>query len=393
MTSLSTLSMCRLKVKDGRYTYSALTMYANIDEPINLVGISSFINAADGGMDVREVERSLVEQTEQLSIKDADPDLVSEFQRRISSMGSAMGISLSNQPQEVGVDNGPADDSGAGGRGFSGYSDMNDSASNGASNGPSGGDYGGASYGNMSNNAGNYAPSTGWRPMHNDPGLVNMSNEQHRQRILQNALNSINTHSMSDGDKFSLDAEKENDTKNLLLEQINMLRTNLADDDIKISDVRVVSTENTLEEVERVFEQLRYRNDHARYCGFAKELAEVGAYGLEWAFDGKKNYFGIRPNLTGWGATLNIKMRRLRYETSRLVSDGMAAYNLGNFSRLCLELVPSMVIHSKMLNNKSIKGGGANSSSRPSDAEMSKAIDRIRDKSVIRRESHGTDED
>jgi hypothetical protein len=145
--------------------------------------------------------------------------------------------------------------------------------------------------------------------------------------------------------------------------------------------VRIVTTESTLDEVERVFEQLRYRSDHARYCSFAKELAEVGAYGIEWAFDGKKNYFGLQPDLTGWGATLNIKMRRLRYETSRLVSDGMAAYNLGNFSRLCFELIPSMIIHARMRKN----GGG--SKDRPSDSEVAKAVDKIRDSQLRRNQA------
>ncbi len=359
--------------------------YPGIDESINLVGISGFIDAADGSMDVREIERSLVEQTEQKALKDVDEDVVAEFQKRIASMESGIGISLSagsaggaggSWSPAVGVSGGTDADDGEE------ESDEDAGSGGGASTQPIVQQFGARVGGGWSGAAGGGGWSGAMR--HSDPGLERMSLEQQRQHILQNALSNINTHEMTDGDTpFSLDVEKENDQKNLLLEQINMLRTNLEDDSIKISDVRVVSTENTLEEVERVFEQLRYRNDHARYCGFAKELAEVGAYGLEWAFDGKKNYFGVRPDLTGWGATLNIKMRRLRYETSRLVSDGMAAYNLGNFSRLCLELVPSMIIHSKMRANKI----GA-SKTRPSDADVSSAIDKIRDKSVARKE-HG----
>jgi hypothetical protein len=96
----------------------------------------------------------------------------------------------------------------------------------------------------------------------------------------------------------------------------------------------------------------------------------MGAAGLEWLFDGKKSYLGFTPDLTGWGATLNIKMRRLHYEMSSVVSTGMRTYHVNEMSRIMLELVPSMFIHSKMQKSKTKKGNRAS---------MRKAIGTCRD--------------
>jgi hypothetical protein len=320
---------------------------SSINDSINIVGISSFINA-DGSTDIREIERSIVEQEESKTVQESNEDYVAEFQKRITAMESAVGISLTDSTDGPLLRHSLSSD------------DDDDKDKDNSGNAPSMGGGHSARFDNV-------------QPIHNDPDLVHMSNEQMKQRVLQNALNSINTTPMTGEEKFSLDAEKLSDKKNMLLEQINMLRTNLEDEGVKISDVQLVTTNNTFEEVESVYKQLRYRNDHARYCGFANEFAQMGAYGLEWAFDGDKRYFGIKPDLTGWGATLNIKMRRLSYETSSLVSEGMRSYNMGNFSRLCLELIPSMVLHSKMRKNKI-----GTSKNRPSDAEVGSAMNNLR---------------
>lgn len=333
----------------------------SLNDSINIVGISSFINA-DGSTDIREIERSIVEQEESKIVPSSNEDIAAEFQKRISAMESAVGISLTdNKDGPISRDDEEGDEE------EYGEEDDDDEKPH-ASSSSSGG-----SSRHVSGGYGHHARFDNVQPIHNDPDLINMSNEQRKQRVLQNALNSIDTTPMTGDEKFSLDVEKMSDKKNMILEQINMLRTNLEDEGIKISDVQLVTTGNTFEEVESVYKQLRYRNDHARYCGFANEFAQMGAYGLEWAFDGNKSYFGLKPDLTGWGATLNIKMRRLSYETSSLVSDGMRSYNMGNFSRLCLELIPSMVLHSKMRKNKTGK-----TNTRPSAAEVNSAMNNIR---------------
>jgi len=293
-----------------------------LEDSVNIVGISSFINS-NSNVDIREIERSIVENEETVTItKESDNDIYNEFNRRIASAESSIGMPINDdddddEPESILRSN----------------NDEMPRASLFRNN-------------NNENNTRSYS----------DPKLTKMSNEQIKQRDLQRALESININTSSQNGEsgmYNLDAEKMRDKKDMLLGQIDLLRQSLEDEGRKTSDIIVVTNNNTFDEVESVYKQLRYRNDHVRYCSVANEFAQTLAYGLEWAFDGKRSYFGFQPDMTGWDATLNIKMRHLSYETSSMVSDSMKSYNLGNFWRLLLELVPSAVLHSKMKKNKS----------------------------------------
>jgi hypothetical protein len=308
----------------------------SFEENVNIVGISSYINS-NGDIDIKEIERSIVENEEKITIdKSDDEDIYNEFTKRIIAMESSIGIPMGNHDdtesilREDDIDETPR--------------------------------------ANLYKSNNEYVQP---RRTYTDPQMNKMSNEQIKQRDLQRALESINIQSSQPGEAgaYNLDAEKMRDKKDMLLGQIDLLRQSLEDEGRKTVDIITVSNNNTFDEVESVYKQLRYRNDHVRYCSVANEFAQTFAYGLEWAFDGEKSYFGLQPDMSGWDATLNIKMRHLSYETSSMVSDSMKSYNLGNFWRLLLELVPSAVLHSKMRKNK--KGN--------KDKDMNNAIGRIRD--------------
>jgi hypothetical protein len=323
---------------------------AVFDDSINVVGISAFISS-DGSADIREIERSIVEQEETRNISETkNEDMVAEFQKRISNMESSVGIPFG--------DNGGASI-------LQRDTDGNDTDSEEKTDIPRS---------SLFNDPNTMRQMPHIQTTYVDPHLNRMSHEQVKQRELQNALNSIHVTPSASIESFNLDGEKQKDKKDMLLGQIDLLRQSLDDEGRNTDDISSVAMDNTFEEVESTFKQLRYRNDHVRYCSVANEFAQTFAYGLEWAFDGDKDYFGFKPDMTGWDATLNIKMRHLSYETSSMVSETMNSYNLGNFWRLLLELVPSAVLHSKMRKNK--KG---RSETRPSDNDISGSIGKIRD--------------
>ena len=64
-------------------------------------------------------------------------------------------------------------------------------------------------------------------------------------------------------------------------------------------------------------------------------------------FDGKKDWLGRKPDLTGWSDTVKVKLRRMRYETSTFVQEVMQEYNMSAGTRLALELLPSMFLYSR----------------------------------------------
>jgi hypothetical protein len=173
---------------------------------------------------------------------------------------------------------------------------------------------------------------------------------------------------------FSIKNETEEDTKSQLLEQIDMLRITLEDEGVDLARIPEVNNESTLSEIQNIHKHLRLKNDRNRYCSFAEEFIMFGAHALEEIFDGKRVWVGrYSPDLTGWHNTVNVKLRRMRYDTSNLVSGVMQEYNVDSGMRIMLELVPSMFLHSKM--RKQQFGSGT----LYSDDEMSAAMNDIRD--------------
>lgn len=309
--------------------------YPPVENNINITGISSFIRDIES-TDVSELEKRIVqyeddnysERSEEESI-----DFEEDCKNQWHAMRSKLGISADISDDETDIEE-PS-------------SDPHISSANGY---PHTQNYRYGSQTNKSEYIGNI-PEHRSRSEYfsRDPHMSQLSEEQRRQQILQSAIDSRETIPMSSGSDINMDFEKSEDKKNMLLEEINMLRTSLTDEGANIDDVTVVTFENSFSEIDSVYKQLRYRNDHRRYCMFANEMTQMGAAGLEWMFDGKKTYIGgLRPDLTDWGATLNIKMRRLNYEMSSVVSAGMRRHNISEFGRILLELIPSMILHSKM---------------------------------------------
>ncbi len=183
-----------------------------------------------------------------------------------------------------------------------------------------------------------------WNPMSSsDSQITRMTQEEKKQTVINNVLNDIDASDV----EFNVEKEKDEDDKASLLEQIDMLKTTLDDDGIDISGVPNIDKRSSMKEVHDVYKILRLKNDRNRYCSFAEEVILSGAYGMEYLFDGKKEWFNRRPDLTGWSSTVKVKLRRLRFETSTFVKEVMQDYNMSPSIRLLLELLPSMFLYSR----------------------------------------------
>lgn len=176
-----------------------------------------------------------------------------------------------------------------------------------------------------------------------DSQLRNMTQEERKQDRINQVLHDIDDREL----EFNVEKEKDEDDKASLLEQIDMLRITLEDDGVDISGVPQITKSSTMTDVHNVYKILRLKNDRNRYCSFAEELILSGAYGMEYLFDGKKEWFSKRPDLTGWSSTVKVKLRRMRFETSTFVQEVMQEYNMSAGMRLALELLPSMFLYSR----------------------------------------------
>lgn len=181
----------------------------------------------------------------------------------------------------------------------------------------------------------------------NDKNYIRMTNEEKRQGHIHNV---INTMGEDEYGNFNIEKEQEEDDKLILLEQIDMLRQILEDDGINVSRVPEVNIDSNIKDIKNISRILKIKNDRNRLSSLAEEGILLLAAGLEFLFDGEKEYFGFKPDLIGWSETVKIKLRRLKFETSNIVGNVVKNRNMPPGARLVLELVPSMLLYSKSRN-------------------------------------------
>lgn len=187
-----------------------------------------------------------------------------------------------------------------------------------------------------------------------DKNMIKLTNEEKRQDHISNVIHNLGDMKYDD---FNIEKEQEEDDKIILLEQIDMLKQILEDDGIDISRVPEVYTDSNIKDIKNVAKILKIKNDRNRLSSLAEEGILLIAAGLEFMFDGRKDYFGYRPDLIGWSETVKIKLRRLKFETSTIVSNVVKKRNMTPGTRLVLELIPSMFLYNrsrKQLNKEDV---------------------------------------
>jgi hypothetical protein len=200
------------------------------------------------------------------------------------------------------------------------------------------------------------------------PDMKIHTEEQERRSHIESVIGSNDS-----GTNFSFEKEKKEDMKCQMLAEIDQLTGALLEEDVDLTRIPEVSKNSTYSEVETVLKMLRHKNDHTRYCSFAEEFLLFGAYALEDLFDGKRTWFGrYNPDLGGWHNHVNVKLKRMKHDTGQVVSDIMRDYNIGPTARIILELVPNMILYSKMKTEQHGMGGLY------TDTELTNATEHIR---------------
>jgi len=206
----------------------------------------------------------------------------------------------------------------------------------------------------INNNSSDKFVSSSDKFVSEDINFQRLTKEQQIQQHMDDVIKSMNNNSFQN-DTFDIDKEKEEDDKIAIIEQIDTLKEILTNDSINISRIPEVTPSTSIKELKSILKILKLKNDRNRLCSLTEEGILMGATSLEYLFDGKKEYFGYKPDLVGWPDTVKIKLRRMRYETSSFASGIMKNYNLGIGTRLALELIPSMFLYNRIKNtNKNI---------------------------------------
>ena len=170
-------------------------------------------------------------------------------------------------------------------------------------------------------------------------------NYKTKEEMLQNNIQSVMTNVPNIN--FNMEQENEKEQKNHLLEVIESLKDDLEELGVKVDRIPNVSYESSLQAIEDVHKRLLFKYNKIKYNAIAEEALIACANLLEMMFNGKNEYFGVKPDVIGYSDVVKSKLKRIRFETSTAVSKFVTHYDIGIFPRIAMELLPSLITQSQ----------------------------------------------
>lgn len=146
---------------------------------------------------------------------------------------------------------------------------------------------------------------------------------------------------------IDMDQEIEDERKSYLLEQIESLKDDLDELGVSIDRIPYVSYDSPLKQIDEVHKRLMFKYNKLKYNSIAEEALVAGASMLEMIFNGKHEYFGCRPDITGYSDVVKSKLKRIRFETSTAVNRFVSNNNIGGVPMIMMELLPSLITQSQ----------------------------------------------
>lgn len=172
--------------------------------------------------------------------------------------------------------------------------------------------------------------------------------EQKKQEHINNVMNKINGEfSQYNASTFTIEDERRRDWRTNAVAEIEDLIQVLEAEGEDLSRVPVINENSPDELVISVRNTLRYKNNRKQDSALFELVATSLAHGAEDVFNGEREFFGCKPDLTEWHHSVVRKLRRRRYETAEFVSGVMREYNISNGFRLGMELLLDAFLHHK----------------------------------------------
>lgn len=324
----------------------------NINDSRNIVGMAEIYANEDEDIDIDEIEKSII-TGDVLKKKEDQVDFAKEYDHELEQLSKQFNLTGFNT-KSVGLnDQDDADDidetinwappSHKSSNNFGGLDKFaNPSNSSNDNNDDSDEDVPDSREAPDVNRSSVHPSWNSGRP--NDSHLKFMTNEERKQQHINRVLGNMERTTEDSG---FLQQEEEEDEIARIMEQIDLLKTNLEAEGVDLSRIPEVNAATSKKEAKAVLRILQIKNDRLRYCDMFEEGILAVAYGLESAFDGKKSWFGSQIDLTGWSETVKVKLRRMRYNTSTFVSEIMSGYSVSSGWRILIELLPSLFLYSR----------------------------------------------
>lgn len=330
------------------------TLRTGIQDSTNILGLADLVKDTDdiiSDVDIGELESQIIDRRKKQSKKAMDPDQhKSEIQDIMKGMKS-MDVSGDVDSEPSSDDNDDSSDS-------SSSSDSDEKSKTSMYAPPST-----QSSKHKSHKSVQFEYAPGKSEFRNSSWYGSKTQEEQAQSVISRVLGESSekrhVYDQRSGQDHELEKmiaqEQEQDLKAMLLAQYDLLKNSLIEDRVDISRVPSVDEKSPLAHINAALRMLRHKNDLRRFVNIGEDFILMIAYGLESVFDGEISYFGYYPDLSGWSDSVKPRIRRMRADTSALVSSVMNGFNFGSLTRMGLELVPSAFLYSRTRRSK-LKG-------------------------------------
>ncbi len=325
---------------------------SNLDNPKNVLGMGDLLADDDESLDIDELEKSIITGVPQ-SKKEPTVDLAKEYSKEIEDLGRKFGVAGSSDREDS-----------SGQNEIDKLLDWTPSSKNAPTSQNTTStyktpynltddddedeDFTSSAFDSpvpTTHHPGNSRSISEWSANNpKDEQLSRMTNEERKQRHVNQVLGSMEK---IDDDAEFVQQEDEEDEMARIVEQIDLLRSNLESEGVDLSRIQEVNTGTSKKDAKSILRVLQIKNDRLRYCDFFEEGILAVAYGLEGIFNGNREIFGSKIDLTGYSDTIKVKLRRMRYDTSNFVANMMQGYNINSGWRIALELIPSLFLYSR----------------------------------------------
>jgi hypothetical protein len=182
-----------------------------------------------------------------------------------------------------------------------------------------------------------------------DPVVYNGSDSLYVQKTREEQLQSNISKALESVPRMNIDMDREieDERKSYLLEQIESLKDDLDELGVAIDRIPYVNDDSSLKQITEVHKRLMFKYNKLKYNSIAEESLVAGASILEMIFNGQHEYFGCRPDITGYSDVVKSKLKRIRFETSTAVNRFVTNNNIGGMSMILMELGPSLFTQSQ----------------------------------------------
>lgn len=141
--------------------------------------------------------------------------------------------------------------------------------------------------------------------------------------------------------------DKQNE-KTCMLGDIENLKEELKRYDIdtdKIPGINGLSENDDYDKIKNAFNLIQGKYDSIKLTETGTSLAVSFFSFMEHFFDGRTEYFGRRPNLSGFHNTASVKLGRVSYNVNRLMRKNISEFS--DAGRIALEIFPALILHLK----------------------------------------------